>query len=106
MVCFKENNSNNTNSYFQQMPTATLQIVAKNVSVVPVSLVIHTADAESHLDQCASRTLAHQMANALSKKMVNQFASVHLEWEVIQQQPVAMAMNAILIATVPNIMPA
>lgn len=80
-----------------------LQIVAKNVSVVPVSLAIHSTDAESHHDQCVSQILVHRMANASSKRMVNQFASVHLAWEEIHQQLDVTAMNAIRIAIARNI---
>lgn len=75
-----------------------------NAIVVQVSLEIHTLDAVNHQDLYANQIHVHQTVNASFKKMVNQFASVHLGWEAIQQQLDVMDMNAVPIMIVPNIM--
>lgn len=75
-----------------------------NAIVVQDSLEIRTLDAVNHRDQCANQIHVHQTVNASFKKMANQFASVHLEWEAIQQQLDVMDMNVVPIMIVPNIM--
>lgn len=86
------------------MPIVMLLIVESNAIVVQDSWEIHTADVNHHQDQFVNQIPARQMASALFKKMVNRFASVHLEWAETQQQPDAMAMNVVPIAIAQSIM--
>lgn len=86
------------------MPIVTLQMDVNNASVALVTLVMHTAVVKSHHDRLVNQIHVHQMANVSSKKMVNQFAIVHLEWEVIQQMKDVTVTNVMPIAIVLNSM--
>lgn len=81
-----------------------LRTVVNSASVAAVSLEIHTTVVMSHHDQCANQIHVHQMANALFKKTVKQFASVHTEWVETRLQLAAMDTNVTTIQIVQKIM--
>lgn len=81
-----------------------LQMDGNSVSVVPDTLVMHTAVVKSHQDRLVNQIHVHQMVNVSFKKMVNQFAIVHLEWEAIQQMKDVTVTNVMLIVIVLNSM--
>lgn len=89
---------------FQKILIVMWWIVVNNAIVVQDLSEIHTQVVKSHQDQYANQIHVHQMVNVSFKKMANQFASVHLEWVEIQQQPVAMDMNVMQMVIVPIIM--
>lgn len=90
-------------AHVDKMPIVTLLIVVSNASAVRDTLVIRTVVVMSHLVQYANQIHALQMVNASFKMMVNQFASVHLEWAEIQQQLDVTDTNVIRTVIAPNI---
>lgn len=86
------------------MPIVTLQMDVNSASVALDTLEMHTAVVKSHHDRLVNQIHVHQMVNVSFKRMVNQFAIVHSEWEVIQQMKDVTVTNVMLIVIVLNSM--
>lgn len=88
----------------EPMQIAMWQMVVNNVSVVQVLLEMLTMDVSNHRDLYVNQIHAHRTVNVLFKRMVNQFVSVHSEWEAIQQQKDVTDTNVMLTVIVLSIM--